>query len=136
VFVRLGREAPCQLGMTESAKSEIPAPLLLAFARLDRRALGVAFGTVAGLGLFTLTAMLLLKGGVEIGPRLSLLGQFLIGYSATFPGMFIGLGWGFVVGFAFGWLFALLHNFLVWIWLTLVRSRAEMDQYGDFLDHM
>jgi len=48
----------------------------------------------------------------------------------------VGLRWGFGAGFLLGWGFALLRNFVVWSWLILIRSRAEMEQYGDLLDHL
>jgi hypothetical protein len=40
------------------------------------------------------------------------------------------------VGFVLGYGFALIRNAALWIWLTTVRSRAEMEQYSDFLDRM
>ena len=136
VRVRFGRHAVRDLLMPEETKPDLPAPVLLAFARLHKVGLGVAIGTVAGVGLWLLTMILVLKGGYPIGPNLQLLSQFFPGYSVTFTGAFVGLLWGFVSGFLFGAIFALLHNFLIWAWLIVIRSRAEMDQYGDFLDHM
>ncbi len=131
----LGRDALEHL-MSEDTKPELPSPVLLAFAPLHRVALGVAVGTVVGGLLFLTTVFLLIKGGYPVGPTLSLLGHFFFGYSVTWPGSILGLLWGFGAGFLLGWSFAVLHNLLVWAWLTLIRSRAEMDQYGDFLDHM
>jgi hypothetical protein len=40
------------------------------------------------------------------------------------------------VGFIFGWSLALIRNAAVWIWLTVIRSRAEMSEYSDLLDHL
>ena len=42
----------------------------------------------------------------------------------------------FGVGFVLGYGFAFTRNAAVWLWLTVIRSRAEMDQYSDFLDHL
>ena len=136
VRVRLGRIALEKLMAEDESKEQLPSPLLLAFAPMHRTAMGVAFGVVCGGLLFIMTAALLLKGGYPIGPNLSLLGQYFPGYSVTVLGAFIGLLWGFGVGFILGWGFAVARNAIVWAWLTLVRSRAEMDEYGDFLDHM
>ncbi len=138
VRVRLGRAAVDELMVEEERKpeEELPSPLLLAFAPIHRTAMGVAGGVVCGGLLFLMTLFLVVKGGYPIGPNLALLGQFLFGYTVTFPGAFIGLLWGFGVGFLLGWGFAVVRNAIVWAWLTLIRSRAEMDQYGDFLDHM
>lgn len=136
VRVQLGRMALERLMAEEEPKEQLPSPLLLAFAPMHRTAMGVAFGVVCGGLLFVMTMALLVKGGYPIGPNLSLLGQYFAGYRVTFPGAFVGLLWGFGVGFLLGWGFAVARNLIVWAWLTLVRSRAEMEEYGDFLDHM
>jgi hypothetical protein len=89
-----------------------------------------------GGSIFVLTAILLLKGGDVVGPNLALLSQFLFGYTVTWPGAFMGLLWGFILGFVLGWGFAFTRNLVFWIWLSLIKSRAEMEQFGDFMDHM
>jgi hypothetical protein len=134
--VRLGRRALKELMTDQNPEPQLPEPVLLAFAPMHRLGMGVAGGVVSGAMLFVMTMILVLKGGYPIGPTLGLLGHFFFGYSVTFGGAFIGFGWGFVSGFLLGWTFAVLHNVLIWIWLVVVRSRAEMEQYGDFLDHM
>jgi len=110
--------------------------LLRAFAPLHSVALGLAGAVVASGLLAVVTTVLLLRGSDEAITAGSLLGQFLWGYSVSVRGIFIGLIWGLVVGFVMGYGFALLRNAAVWLWLTLIRSRAEMDQYSDFLDHL
>jgi hypothetical protein len=122
--------------MVESNEEQLPLPLLRAFAPIHRMALGVACGVVLGALIFLMTAILLLKGGPVVGPRLGLLRHYFFGYSVTWPGAFIGLLWGAGAGFLLGWGFALVRNFAYWAWLTSIRSRAEMEQYSDFLDHM
>ncbi|MBI3661481.1 MAG: hypothetical protein HY234_00300 [Acidobacteria bacterium] len=136
VCVRLGRTALEEIMAEETPQEQLPSPLLLAFAPIHRTAMGVAFGAVLGGLLFLMTLILVAKGGYPIGPTLALLGQFFFGYTVTFPGAFVGLLWGFGVGFLLGWGFAVVRNLIVWSWLTLIRSRAEMEEYGDFLDHM
>jgi hypothetical protein len=133
--VRVGRDAYQEL-MADAAKPELPKPVVLAFAPIHRLALGVAFGVVLGGLVFLMTAGLLLKGGYPIGPTLALLGHYFLGYTVTWMGAVVGFFWGFLTGFILGWGFALMHNLAVWTWLTLIKSRAEMEQYGDFLDHM
>ena len=122
--------------MTSEEKQEIPSPLLLAFARLHGHALGAATGVLMGAGLFLVTIFLVWKGGPAVGPTLGLLRHFFFGYTVTAAGAWIGLLWGFAAGYVLGWGVAVLHNLVVWSWLTIVRSRAEMEQYGDFLDHL
>jgi hypothetical protein len=111
------------------------ARLLRAFAPLHRTALGIAAGVVLGSLLFAVTAIAALHG-VFPAPNLYLLGQFFWGYSVSWHGAFVGLLWGCVVGFVLGYGFALVRNAAVWLWLTVIRSRAEMEQYSDFLDHL
>ena len=110
-------------------------PLLLAFAPLHRSAFGVASGVVLGGLLSAATLVMVIKGEYH-QLNLDLLAQFFWGYSVTWPGIFVGFLWGFAAGFGLGWGFALVRNAVVWIWLTLIRSRAEMEQYSDFLDHL
>jgi len=109
--------------------------LLLAFAPLHRSALGVAFGVVLGGLLAAATMILVLRGGFP-QPNLGLMAQFFWGYSISWSGVLVGFLWGFGVGFVLGWGFALFRNAVVWIWLTFIRSRAEMEHYSDFLDHL
>ena len=81
-----------------------------AFAKLDAVALGAAVGTVWGGTIWAMTALLLVKGGYPMGPNLSLLGQFIPGYSVTWTGSLIGLFFGCAAGFVFGFAFARARN--------------------------
>ncbi len=128
------RQFALGFAMGGAAKPSLP-PVLLPFAPLHKRAMGVAIGVVAGGVLWLATAILLLKGGYPVGPMLGLLGQFLYGYSVTWAGSFIGLLWGFVLGFVAGWCFAALRNGIFRLWLKLIYWRAEIDN-SNILDHM
>jgi len=121
-------------GLPGLVKTTVPSPLLRAFAPLHRGALGIASGVVVGGLLATATLLLAIRGNPT--PNFDLLAQFFWGYSVSWRGVFVGLLWGFGVGFMLGYGFALIRNAAVWIWLTVIRSRAEMDQYSDFLDHL
>ncbi len=74
---------------------------------------GVTTGMFVGLGLFALTIWLVIKGGDVVGPHLSLLGQYFIGYSVTWGGGFVGLIYGFVVGYCIGYAYARIYNWVV-----------------------
>jgi hypothetical protein len=74
---------------------------------------GVVAGILIGLGVFIATNWLLLKGGEIVGPHLSLLGQFFVGYSVTFIGSLIGFAYGFIVGFICGYCLAKMYNWLI-----------------------
>lgn len=121
--------------MAEGRKTPL-RPILFAFAPMHRLAMGVAGGVVLGGLIFVVTVIVLLKGGHPLGPNLALLGHFLFGYTVSWSGSIVGLVGGAGLGFIFGWTFALTRNFIYWLWLTAVRSRAEMEQSADLLDHL
>ena len=62
--------------------------------------------------MFLATAVLLVKGGPEVGPNLELLANYFLGFRVTWVGAFIGLLEGGVAGFALGWTIASLMNLL------------------------
>lgn len=117
----------------EEEESLPPAATLL-FAPVDKRAFGVAIGTVSGLGIFAITAIDLARGLPLRG--LALLAQYFAGYDLTWEGALIGLLWGFAVGFCAGWFVAFARNLALAISLFILRTRAELDTTRDFLDHI
>lgn len=78
--------------------------------RLNARAWGVAVGLVLGLALFVATNILVVRGGEEVGPHLSLLGIFLPGYSVTFLGSVVGFVYLFVIGYGIGRIIGGVYN--------------------------
>jgi hypothetical protein len=115
--------------MYKDTKPETPdsaEPVILAFARLDRIALGVAVGSVAGGIVFLATLYLLAKGGPHPGRYLSLLNQYFIGFSVTPGGAFVGLLYGFLTGFLVGWFVAFLRNLLLSAYLSFVRFDSNL----------
>lgn len=72
--------------------------------------LALVCAVVGGLGLFLMTVWLVIKGGPRVGQHLSLLGQYLIGYSVTWTGSFVGLLYGALIGGIAGWLIAKIYN--------------------------
>ena len=108
--------------------------IIEAFARLDRTALGIAVGTLFGLGVFTATIFLLIKGGEVVGPNLALLGQFFYGYTVTLTGAFVGLVYGFVAGFILGWLIGFLRNTMVIAYLVVLKTKANLTSSLDSID--
>ena len=107
--------------------------LIKAFAKLDKTALGVAVGTVFGLGIFGVTIFLIEKGGEPIGPNLGLVGQYFVGYTVTLKGSLIGLAYGFVSGFFLGWFTAFLRNLFVAVFLHTVKLKAVISSLNDFV---
>lgn len=108
----------------------------VAFAKIDPLALGVAVGVVSGLGVFMASAILLLRGGPVVGPMLSLLGNYLIGFEVTWVGAVISLLEGGMLGFVVGALAAGLRNWALKLYAKIVRSREERDDRRHLLDKM
>lgn len=97
-----------------------------AFARFDLVALAVAMGSVAALGLWAATAILLAKGappGAAVGPHLVLLANFLPGYSVSWTGAALGLVYGFLIGAVLGVLIAIVWNLIHHVYLVLAVTR-------------
>jgi len=115
----------------------LPAPEnpILAFAPLHKRAFGMATGVAAALLTFLVTAVFLL-GSPHPEFDLGLLAQFFTGYTVSWPGAVIGAAWAGAVGFVLGWFLAFARNLVLAIMLLTVRSRAELGQTRDFLDHI
>jgi ABC-type dipeptide/oligopeptide/nickel transport system permease subunit len=116
-----------------SGAEEIPDALALAFAPLHKRAFGVAIGTAAGLVFFAATVAVLL-GGSDFS--LDLLSEYFYGYSTSWTGAFVGLLWGFAVGFVAGWFIAFSRNLALAISIFISRTRGELHATADFLDHI
>jgi hypothetical protein len=72
--------------------------MLARVIRFNLIAVALALGLVGALLLWLATAILLWRGGENIGVHLGLLGVFLPGYEVTWAGAWIGLFWGFVAG--------------------------------------
>ena len=81
-----------------------------AVLKLNARAWGIAFGLLGGLGLFLATAILVLKGGENVGEHLGLLAVFFPGYRVSTGGAFIGFVYGFVVGYGVGRVIGGVYN--------------------------
>ena len=95
---------------------EAELKLLNAAIRTNAIVMAVAFGLLGGVILWLATAILLLRGGENVGAHLALLSIFLPGYSVTWAGAWIGLGWGLVCG-------ALSGAALYWGYARTLRER-------------
>jgi hypothetical protein len=77
---------------------------------LNAKILGLVLGIILGLVIFVATNWLVIKGGNRVGPHLSLLSQYFIGYRVSFFGSFIGLAYGFALGTLSGTLLGWIYN--------------------------
>jgi hypothetical protein len=94
----------------EDKQDDAGNALTVRILQLEAVVQGIAWGLVAGLGLFLATNWLVLKGGRVVGPHLSLLRQFFIGYEVTFVGSLVGFAYAFVCGFVAGYLVSIVYN--------------------------
>jgi len=78
--------------------------------RLNAVVQGIVVGLLAGGAIFIATNWLVLKGGPVVGPHLSLLNQFFLGYKVTFFGSLVGFVYGAVLGFVVGYVVAVVYN--------------------------
>ena len=79
--------------------------------KLNARALGFALGVIWGLAILITTFASLWAAGGYGKHFLDMLVSIYPGYSITSGGAILGLCYGFVDGFIFGWLSARLYNF-------------------------
>lgn len=86
-----------------------------AIARIQTAVLTIVFAAICGLGLFGMTAWLLLRDGEEVGMHLRLLRNYFPGYSVTWTGSVIGLFYGAAVGGIVGWAIGTIYNKVVGI---------------------
>lgn len=138
-----------QAPIVERDLEELPRELRLAFAPLDKRALGIAVGAWAALGFFGVTVYHLVLDAwllehVEFlsskkysGDTLWLLAQYFRGYDpTTLGGAAIGGLWGLWTGFVMGWFLAFARNVFLAAWLFAVRTREQLAANREFLDHI
>jgi hypothetical protein len=121
--------------MTQPPANPLPEVLERAFAPLHKLAMGLSVGLTTGLLVFVATVFHVIVQPVD-GPRIGLLSQYFYGYDVTWLGAVVGLWWGFVAGFAGGWFVTFLRNLLQAMWIFTTRTRAELAQSSDFLDHI
>ena len=108
----------------EDDQKDLEKMVLTRLLRLNATVQGVVTGIIAGLAVFIATNWLILRGGDVVGPHLSLLSQFFIGYRVTFIGSLIGFAYAFVAGFVIGYLVARMYNWVVDLRESKQQSRA------------
>jgi hypothetical protein len=118
----------------DTAEHPLPVSTTYLFAPLDKRAFGVALGVAGALVIAGITVLDLLVAKRWEG--MILLDQYFAGYRVSWTGAVIGGVWGFAVGFCCGWLLAFIRNLTLALSLFMLRTRAELDETSDFLDHI
>lgn len=118
-----------------SEEERLRPTLEQAFSRVHKAAFGVAVGVAGALVMGALTLMVLVAPSAR-GFPLDLLSQYFAGYRVSWMGLVIGMAWGFAVSFVAGWFLAFSRNLSVAITAFSIRTRAEMEQTRNFLDHI
>src|SRR5262245_41466620 len=113
----------------------MPKTSPLGFLPLHKRAFGTATGTAAALVVFLATAIFLLRHP-QPALDLDLLTQFLSWYSVSWKGGVLGALQAWIAGFVAGWFLAFTRNLVLAGMLFVGRTRAELEQNQDFLDHI
>lgn len=114
---------------------EVLPAVSLAFSRLHKAAFGVATG-VAGAVLMGLITVTVLVSPTARGFPLDLLGEYFAGYTVSWPGVVVGMLWGFLVSFVGGWFLAFCRNLSLAIIAFAIKTRAELSEMRTFLDHI
>lgn len=109
--------------------------VVLAFAPLDKAALGLGFAAASAIAVATVTILALLRDPTRSFP-LDLLSVYFYGFSVSYAGALIGAGWAAVVGFCWGWFLAFARNLFFAIWLMTLRVRNDLETSREFLDHL
>ena len=122
--------------MTEDEVDVIPQSAALLFIPIDKRAFGTAIGVATAMLVAAATVAVLATGDAGMTRGLGLLSNYFSGYSVSAAGAFVGGLWGFAVGFLVGWFVAFTRNLSLAVSLFLIRSRAELGETSDFLDHI
>lgn len=123
-----------QSARTTTEERILPA-LELAFAPLHKAAFGIATGVAGALGMMLLTAFVHLVPRAQDFP-LELLSTYFAGYDVSWGGVLVGGLWGFVVCFVAGWFVAFCRNMALAITAFSIRTRAELQETREFLDHI
>jgi hypothetical protein len=84
--------------------------------RVNAKIIGLTLGLLIGLGIFVATNWLVIKGGEPVGPNLSLLSQYFIGYKVSFLGSLIGFAYGFALGTLVGGLIGWTNSVIARLW--------------------
>ena len=84
-----------------------------AIARIRTGALATVCAMLGGVGLFVMTAWLLIKDGPQVGQHLRLLSIYFVGYSVTWWGSVVGLFYGALCGGLIGWAVGTIYNKIV-----------------------
>jgi hypothetical protein len=114
----------------------MPRAAGLLFIPIDKRAFGGAIGAASAVLVLCVTIAVIASGNADLEKGLTLLANYFTGYTVSVTGALVGALWAFGAGFVAGWLIAFTRNLSLAVSLFLIRSRAELGETSDFLDHI
>lgn len=121
---------PIDRAVPETVRDE----MALAFAPLHKRAFGTAVGLVGGVCIFLVTAVAVVRG--DPPAILSRLSYYLPLFDVSWTGATLGAVSGFFAFFCAGWFLAFTRNLALAASIWALRTRVELEQTRDFLDHI
>ena len=121
------------LGSTSSG-SEYQS-VVRAFSRIDKLGFATAVGMVSSLVFCGISMLLISQRSQEALFIASLLQQYFLGYALTIEGIVVGMMHAAAWGFVWGWLFAYLRNFIIGLYVYLIKKRSEFLSATDLLDY-
>jgi len=101
------------VGSSRTAHGALRRLALFTFSKLDAVSLGIAVGLTSAFVVAIATGAVLLSGDAALNRSLSLLGNYLIGYRVSGAGLLVGTLQTIVLGYLFGFSFAVIRNFSV-----------------------
>jgi len=120
--------------MEQPVPDDVEEEMVLAFAPLHKRAFGTAVGLVLGGCILVVTGVGIVRG--DPPTILSQLRYYLPLFDLTWTGAVLGALSGFFAFFCAGWFLAFTRNFALAASIWVLRTRVELAQTRDFLDHI
>lgn len=117
-------------------RTSLPRRVVLVFAYIDARALGISLGIVCGIWLFLLAFIPRVMKDFQVLRSVKLLAQYFPGFKMSYAGIMVGVVYACVVGFVIGYLFASIRNYLMHFYMKSLRRRGEQEQASELLDHL
>lgn len=116
-------------------RTAVDEALMHLFAKMDKFAFATSVGLVSGFIGFCLTIWLLIGPNSDVVNTV-LLSQYFSGYTISLNGAFMSMGYGLLLGFMWGWLFAYLRNLFLGFYIYKVKTSKQLVSFNDFIDHL
>lgn len=99
--------------MEITEEQRITTEAIRAVAKIQTGVLTLSFALICGVGLFLMTAWLVVRKGPMVGAHLNLLRHYFPGYAVTWTGSVVGFFYGMLTGGVVGWTIGTIYNKVV-----------------------